>query len=268
MSPAQAGPGEGPEFPVGAGRQRHPPDRAPERREPAALLRRPPRPGLRLGGTAEAGDVHPTTGAAQWVEIRETVQEVRGAGVCAKCGAGGTRSGATAGAGAAAAVRRPGATRNCSAYGVPAEWLDDVRQATEDTLLALSDHLPAEAAEALLELATGGKPRVPTAHAGGRQPLRPSRRAAPFPRDEQRGGAAAVRSISRGKSGPSSCTRNSGSGWSATMQRAGAGFRFGRYGQDDRGPAPGRVSRAHACRRAGAADDLLRRTWRARCTPS
>ena len=29
------------------------------------------------------------------------------------------------------------------------------------TLLALADHLPAEAAEALLELATGGKPRVP-----------------------------------------------------------------------------------------------------------
>ena len=28
-------------------------------------------------------------------------------------------------------------------------------------LLALADHLPAEAAEALLELATGGKPRVP-----------------------------------------------------------------------------------------------------------
>ena len=45
-------------------------------------------------------------------------------------------------------------------FGVPAEWLDDVRQATEDTLLALADHLPAEAAEALLELATGGKPRV------------------------------------------------------------------------------------------------------------
>ena len=31
-------------------------------------------------------------------------------------------------------------------------------QATEDTLLALADHLPGEAAEALLELATGGKP--------------------------------------------------------------------------------------------------------------
>jgi len=42
-------------------------------------------------------------------------------------------------------------------YGVPAEWLNDVKKATEDTLLALADHLPAEAAEALLELATGGK---------------------------------------------------------------------------------------------------------------
>ena len=45
-------------------------------------------------------------------------------------------------------------------YGVPAEWLKDVRQATEDSLLLLADRLPGEAAEALLELATGGKPRV------------------------------------------------------------------------------------------------------------
>lgn len=44
---------------------------------------------------------------------------------------------------------------------MPAEWLADVRTATEDTLLTLADHLPAEAAEALLELATGGKPRAP-----------------------------------------------------------------------------------------------------------
>src|SRR5204863_9650654 len=45
------------------------------------------------------------------------------------------------------------------AYGVPVEWLADVRQATEDTILGLTDHLPAEAAEALLELATGGTPQ-------------------------------------------------------------------------------------------------------------
>ena len=47
-------------------------------------------------------------------------------------------------------------------YGVPAEWLDDVKQvADEDGLLALADHLPAEAAEALLELATGSAPERP-----------------------------------------------------------------------------------------------------------
>jgi AAA domain len=45
-------------------------------------------------------------------------------------------------------------------YGVPVEWLGDVRKATAETLLALTDHLPAEASEALLELATGGKPRT------------------------------------------------------------------------------------------------------------
>ena len=46
------------------------------------------------------------------------------------------------------------------AYGVPTEWLDDVLAANEDSLLDLADHLPAKAAEALLELATGGTPRV------------------------------------------------------------------------------------------------------------
>ena len=46
------------------------------------------------------------------------------------------------------------------AYGVPTEWLADVRDADEDSLLALSVHLPSEAAEALLEVATGGKPEV------------------------------------------------------------------------------------------------------------
>ncbi len=46
-------------------------------------------------------------------------------------------------------------------YGVPQEWLADVQVATEDTVLDLADHLPGEAAEALLELATGGIPQTP-----------------------------------------------------------------------------------------------------------
>ena len=43
----------------------------------------------------------------------------------------------------------------------PPEWLSDVRQVDEDSLLSLADRLPGEAAEALLELATGGRPIPP-----------------------------------------------------------------------------------------------------------
>jgi superfamily I DNA/RNA helicase/mRNA-degrading endonuclease RelE of RelBE toxin-antitoxin system len=101
-------------------------------------------------------ETHPKTGAAQLVEIRETVKEVvvplyiqtelatepRPASEKKSIFAGATDD-------------------ELLGYGVPAEWIDDVKTATEDTLLALTDHLPAEAAEALLELATGGKPHVP-----------------------------------------------------------------------------------------------------------
>ena len=43
---------------------------------------------------------------------------------------------------------------------MPAEWLDEVRNADEDSLLGLADHLPSEAAETLLELAVGGTPPI------------------------------------------------------------------------------------------------------------
>lgn len=91
---------------------------------------------------------HPTTGAAQLVEIRETVQEIlvpRYVEVEAP-----------------APVQPPlFADRDeeeLLGYGVPPEWVDDVRRANEAELLALADHLPEEAAEALFELATGGTP--------------------------------------------------------------------------------------------------------------
>lgn len=96
-------------------------------------------------------ETHPQTGAAQLVEIRETVQEVFVPQYAAQP--------------RPAALQRPifahVADVDLLRYGVPAEWLNDVRQATEDTLLLLADHLPGEAAEALLELATGGTPRIP-----------------------------------------------------------------------------------------------------------
>lgn len=96
-------------------------------------------------------ETHPKTGAAQFVEIRETVKEIMVPSYVP-----------------AAAPAPPvfaGLTDDqLLGYGVPGEWLDDVRHVTtEDGLLSLTDHLPAEAAEALLELATGGKPRPPAA---------------------------------------------------------------------------------------------------------
>ncbi len=54
---------------------------------------------------------------------------------------------------------------------MPADWLADVRRATDVTLYSLVDHLPAEASEALLELATGGKPRVLQPAAAGADPF-------------------------------------------------------------------------------------------------
>jgi mRNA-degrading endonuclease RelE of RelBE toxin-antitoxin system len=46
-------------------------------------------------------------------------------------------------------------------FGVPEEWVDDVRRADEDTLFDLLKHLPQEAQEALLKLAVGEKPQPP-----------------------------------------------------------------------------------------------------------
>lgn len=95
-------------------------------------------------------EAHPKTGAAQLVEIRETVKEVI-VPVYVQ--------------GEMLESPKPLLFANTPdeellAYGVPNEWLKDVRQVNEDSLLLIADRLPGEAAEALLELATGGKPRA------------------------------------------------------------------------------------------------------------
>lgn len=100
-------------------------------------------------------ETHPKTGAAQLVEIRETVQEIM-VPVYVQT----ELIQATQPATQLNPIFLNRSDDELLGYGVPAEWLDDVKHATEDSLLALCDHLPAEASEALLELATGGKPRV------------------------------------------------------------------------------------------------------------
>ena len=94
-------------------------------------------------------ETHPKTGAAQLVEIRERIEEIP----------------------KYVEVEQPAPPKlrifqyisdgQFMAYGVPPEWLDAVRGATEDSLLEIAGHLPAEAGEALLNLATGIKPPLP-----------------------------------------------------------------------------------------------------------
>lgn len=100
-------------------------------------------------------EIHPATGAAQMIELRESIREI------------------VVPSYVQAEARHTPSTKpllgfsdeQLLGYGVPSEWLAEVRQADEDGLLALAVHLPAEAAEAVLELATGGTPRpaVPAA---------------------------------------------------------------------------------------------------------
>ena len=94
-------------------------------------------------------ETHPTTGAAQLVEIRERVQEIA------------IPRYVEAAKPAPATLFAQYNDDQLLAYGVPPEWLADVRVADEDSLLELVEHLPGEAAEALLELATGGTPVAP-----------------------------------------------------------------------------------------------------------
>lgn len=105
-------------------------------------------------------EVHPKTGAAQLVEIRETVKEI----VVPRY----VEEPVPA---PAAKSKSPKPSRQLFLefsdddllnYGVPSDWLKHVRAVTDqDGLLALIDHLPGEASEALLELASGGKPPAP-----------------------------------------------------------------------------------------------------------
>ena len=96
---------------------------------------------------------HPKTGAAQIVEIRETVRKIERPSYGAEN---------PPGASAKPVLFADTPEDELLGYGVPAEWLEDVRRADEDSLLDLAERLPTEAAEALLQLATGGAPDRPT----------------------------------------------------------------------------------------------------------
>lgn len=103
-------------------------------------------------------ETHPATGAAQIIELREWVRKV---GVPAYVPAMTEHQHTQTSAPKQEALPllfQGVSDQQLLGLGVPPEWMEDVREATEDSLLSLADRLPAEAAEALLELATGGHP--------------------------------------------------------------------------------------------------------------
>ena len=106
-------------------------------------------------------ETHPNTGAAQLVELREIVQEIP--------------------IPANVEVEQQVPTKpllfslipddQLLSYGVPVEWVADVKVVDEDSMLDLADHLPAEAAEALLELAVGKTPQPSLPAPSGTDPF-------------------------------------------------------------------------------------------------
>ena len=95
-------------------------------------------------------ETHPKTGAAQLIELRKTIQKITVPSYAASAQEVSPKPPLLTGI----------SDNDLLGYGVPAEWLNDVRNANEDSLLELAEHLPSEAAEALLELAVGGTPQV------------------------------------------------------------------------------------------------------------
>ncbi len=106
-------------------------------------------------------EAHPTTGAAQLVELREVVKEVPVFSyVETKLRAQPKRL-----------LFAQAQDEQLLSYGVPPEWLEEVKTADEDSILDIADHLPAEAAEALLELAVGKTPQPSLPSHSGADPF-------------------------------------------------------------------------------------------------
>ena len=193
---------------------------------------------------------HPKTGAAQLVEIRETVRKIE---ILLPAAAEATHSARLS---TEPALFAGASDDELMGYGVPETWLDDVRRADEDSLLNLAGHLPDEAAEALLELATGGTPDRPVhavadadpfAHPDAQRRFRlvenveELERALEYPWEKWTVflHPAQRRIVENVCSGPA---RVSGSG---------------RYRKDHRGTPPRRSSRSRASRRSGSLGHVL-----------
>ena len=92
-------------------------------------------------------EIHPHTGVPQLIELKETIREIV------------VQQQTTVAPPLFAAI----SDDDLAKYGVPVEFLPSIKEIRdEDTLFRVIEHLPQEAAEALLELATGNIPPLPS----------------------------------------------------------------------------------------------------------
>ena len=94
-------------------------------------------------------ETHPKTGAAQLVEVHKTVQEITVPSYAATDQDLSPKP----------LLFNDIPKEDLLSYGVPPDWIEEVQDANEDNFLELTEHLPSEAAEALLELAVGESPQ-------------------------------------------------------------------------------------------------------------
>jgi hypothetical protein len=105
-------------------------------------------------------EAHPRTGAIQIVEVRERVEELAPAPSLPLFEPPPAEAAQTVAA--SPPIFAAIAEEDLLLVGVPPDWLSDVRDATEDSFFEIAPHLPAEAAEALLEYAATGVLPPPT----------------------------------------------------------------------------------------------------------
>lgn len=102
-------------------------------------------------------EIHPRTGAAQLVELRERVEEEAppAAPYPAAADVGQAKY--------LPPLFQSLETEDLLAIGVPEDWIAPVRDATEESIFEMAEHLPEEAVEALLEFVVSGTLKHPEA---------------------------------------------------------------------------------------------------------